>query len=411
MNRLRVLLTFGTRPEAVKMAPVVRECRRRSDRIETVVCTTGQHREMLDQVTDHFGISVDLDLELMLPDQSLAEITSQCLQGLDAALARYRPGCLIAQGDTTTVMAAALACFYRQIPFVHVEAGLRTGNLQAPWPEEFNRRAASMLATLHCAPTRRAADNLLAEGLPPASVHVTGNTVIDALLWTLSDRRGQTAPWPAKYAWLGRRRMVLVTGHRRENFGQGMRQICLAVATLADRFPDVEFVYPVHPNPHVRRPVERLLAGHPRIHVLPPTPYPEFVWLMDRATLILTDSGGVQEEALSLHKPVLVTRETTERPEALEAGASELVGTDADRIVARASALLLDRSGNPPRRIEANSYGPGPFGDGKAAARIVDLVLQQDWHCGAGGAGPGTCADSTPRQHVLPIRSHLAKTA
>ena len=406
MDRLRVLLTFGTRPEAIKMAPVVRECRRRSDRIETVVCLTGQHREMLDQVTDHFHIPVDLDLDLMLPDQSLSQITSRCLQGLDAALATYRPDCLIAQGDTTTVMAAAMASFYRQIPFVHVEAGLRTGNLQAPWPEEFNRRAASLLASLHCAPTRRAAENLLAEGVPPPMVHVTGNTVVDALLWTLSGRRGQTAPWPAKYAWLGRRRMVLITGHRRESFPQGMRQICQAIVTLADRFPDVEFVYPVHLNPQVRRPVERFLAGHPRIHLVPPAPYPEFVWLMDRATLILTDSGGVQEEALSLHKPVLVTRETTERPESLESGGAELVGTDARRIVAGVSSLLLDRSARASRRIATT-----PYGDGKAAVRIVDLVLQQGWQRATGAPQPDTCADSTPRQHVLPIRSHLARTA
>jgi len=389
MSRLRVLLTFGTRPEAIKMAPVVQECRRRSDCIETIVCVTGQHREMLDQVTDYFGIPVDLDLELMRPDQSLAEITSRCLQGLDAALAEYQPACLIAQGDTTTVMAAALAAFYRHVPLVHVEAGLRTGNLQAPWPEEFNRRAASLLASLHCAPTRRAADNLLAEGVPPQNVHVTGNTVIDALLWAVAKERGHDAPWREKYAALGRRRMVLITGHRRENFGEGMRQICLAIAALADRLADVEFVYPVHLNPNVRGPVGQLLAGHPRIHLVEPASYPEFVWLMDRATLILTDSGGVQEEAPSLGKPVLVMRETTERPEAVEVGAAELVGTDVDRIVTRASTLLMDPSAYASRQVTSS-----PYGDGKAAARIVDLVLHQGWHCG-----------------TLPIRSRLAKSA
>jgi UDP-N-acetylglucosamine 2-epimerase (non-hydrolysing) len=389
MSRLRVLLVFGTRPEAIKMAPLVAECRRRSDSIETIVCVTGQHRRLLDQVIDYFGIPVDLDLRLMRPDQSLAEIASRCLQGLDAALVTYQPGCVIAQGDTTTAMAAALAAFYRRIPLVHVEAGLRTGNLHAPWPEEFNRRAADLLALLHCAPSRRAADNLLAEGVPPERVHVTGNTVIDALLWTVAKERAPDAPWREKYAALGRRRMVLVTAHRRENLGEGMRQICRAVAVLADRFPDVEFVYPVHPNPNVRRPAKRLLAGRTRIHLVRPTPYGEFVWLMDRATLILTDSGGVQEEAVSLHKPVLVLRETTERGEALEAGAAELVGTNVERIVARASTLLLDWRTDAARRMAAN-----PYGDGKAAARIVDLVLRQGWH-----------------RRMLPICSGLARSA
>ncbi len=371
MDRLRVFLTFGTRPEAIKMAPVVHECRRRSDRIETIVCSTGQHREMLDQMTDYFGISVDRDLKLMAPDQSLAELTARCLRGLDEALQEYRPDCVIAQGDTTTVMAAALAAFYRHIPFVHVEAGLRTGDLKAPWPEECNRKVAGMLTALHCAPTQRAAENLLGEGVPPATVHVTGNTVIDALLWTLANERQRADAWQEEYAALGSRRMILITGHRRENFGPGMRRICRAITTLADRFPDIEFVYPMHPNPNVRRPVQEILANRPRIHLVPPASYPEFVWLMDRSTLILTDSGGVQEEAPTLRKPVLVMRETTERPEALEAGAVELVGTDVERIVQQASLLLQDPSAYAARQIATN-----PYGDGKSAPRIVDLVLQ-----------------------------------
>jgi UDP-N-acetylglucosamine 2-epimerase (non-hydrolysing) len=382
MAKLRTLLTFGTRPEAIKMAPVVHECRRRSDEIETVVCVTGQHRQMLDQVTTYFGIAADRDLELMTPNQTLADVTSRCLTGLDAALAEYQPDCVVAQGDTTTVMAAALAAFYRRVPFVHVEAGLRTGNLQAPWPEELNRRIASLVTALHCAPTSQAAQNLLREGVPANSVHVTGNTVIDALLWSVARERGESRPWREKYAVLGDRRMVLITGHRRENFGDGMEQICSAILTLARRFPEVEFVYPVHLNPNVREPVGRLLAGQTNIRLTEPAPYPEFVWLMDRSTLILTDSGGVQEEAPSLRKPVLVMRETTERPEAVEAGAVELVGTDVSRIVDCVSLLLRDKAAYASRQIDSN-----PYGDGRAAARIVDLMLQQGWQADSKPAG------------------------
>lgn len=374
MKKLRALLTFGTRPEAIKMAPVVHECRKLGDRIETIVCATGQHRQMLDQVTDYFGIEVDRDLDLMSPGQTLAEVTSRCLTGLDAVLAEYQPDCIVAQGDTTTVMAAALAAFYRRVPLVHVEAGLRTGDLQAPWPEEMNRRIASLATTLHCAPTERAEENLRAEGVSADAVRVTGNTVIDALLWTVARERGHDRPWAEKYAALGRRRMVLVTGHRRENFGDGMEKMCSAISVLARRFPDVEFLYPVHLNPNVREPVGRLLSGQANIRLCEPAPYPEFVWLMDRADVILTDSGGVQEEAPSLRKPVLVMRETTERPEAVEAGAVELVGTDVFRIVDRTSLLLTDRSAYSLHQIDRS-----PYGDGQAAPRIVDWMLEQAW--------------------------------
>ena len=344
MTKLKVLLTFGTRPEAIKMAPVIHCCRRHNEQIESIVCVTGQHRQMLDQVVDYFGIRIDRDLELMAANQTLADLTSRCLTGLDTVISEHRPDCIVAQGDTTTVMAAALAAFYRRVPFVHVEAGLRTGNLQAPWPEELNRRIAGMVTALHCAPTTRAAENLLREGVPADTVAVTGNTVIDALMWAVNRERDQRAPWPEKYAALGRRRMVLVTGHRRENFGDGMEQICRAILTLAKRFPEVEFVYPVHLNPNVREPVGRLLANCANIHLCDPAPYPEFVWLMDRSTLILTDSGGVQEEAPSLGKPVLVMRETTERPEAMQSGAVGLVGTDVRKIVEQVSLLLTDRA-------------------------------------------------------------------
>ena len=374
-------MTFGTRPEAIKMAPVVHECRRRSERIETIVCVTGQHRQMLDQVTTYFNIHVDRDLELMAPNQTLADLTARCLTGLDAAIAEYQPDCLVAQGDTTTVMAASLAAFYRRVPFVHVEAGLRTGNMMAPWPEELNRRIASLVTAVHCAPTERSAENLRNEGFSTDSIHVTGNTVIDALLWTVGRERGHGSPWPAKYAFLGQRPMVLVTGHRRENFGDGMEQMCNGILILARRFPDVEFLYPVHLNPNVREPVGRILAGQPNVRLCEPAPYPEFVWLMDRSTLILTDSGGVQEEAPSLRKPVLVMRETTERPEAMEAGAVELVGTDVFRIVDRVSVLLSDKGAYSLHQIDRN-----PYGDGLAAGRIVDLMLAQGWQKAAAPA-------------------------
>lgn len=356
------------------MAPVVHECLRRGDEVETIVCLTGQHREMLAQVTDYFGIKADLDLALMQPNQTLAELTARCITGVDGALTKYNPHCVLAQGDTTTVMAASLAAFYRRIPFVHVEAGLRTGNLLAPWPEELNRRIATLVTALHCAPTERSASNLRREGVPEATIHVTGNTVIDALLWAVQRERAGSRRWEDRYAMLGDRRMVLITGHRRENFGDGFQNICSAVATLADRFKEVEFVYPVHLNPNVQGPVYKILGDRKNIHLLEPLAYPEFVWLMDRSTVILTDSGGVQEEAPSLKKPILVMRETTERPEALDAGAVELVGTSITAIVDGVGKLLTDPKEYARRQIEVN-----PYGDGKAAGRIVELMLKQGW--------------------------------
>ncbi|MBW3540038.1 MAG: UDP-N-acetylglucosamine 2-epimerase (non-hydrolyzing) [Planctomycetes bacterium] len=370
MPRLRPLLIFGTRPEAIKMAPVIRECLRRSEAIEPVVCVTGQHREMLAQVTDYFGIAADEHLDVMAADQTLAGLTARCIERIDAAIARRRPGCVVAQGDTTTVMAASLAAFYRRLPFVHVEAGLRTGNLQSPWPEELNRRIAGLCATLHCAPTERARQNLLAEGTAAEDVCVTGNTVIDALLWTAGRERERGSKWRDRYACLGDRPLVLITGHRRENFGEGFRNICRAIAALADRFRETEFLYPVHLNPNVQRPVRELLSGRPNVRLEPPASYPEFVWLMDRSRLILTDSGGVQEEAPSLRKPVLVMRDTTERPEAVEAGAVELVGTSVKRIVASTTRLLTDEAEYARRQIDHN-----PYGDGRAAERIVERML------------------------------------
>jgi UDP-N-acetylglucosamine 2-epimerase (non-hydrolysing) len=350
------------------MAPVVRACLARQD-MSPIICVTGQHREMLQQVNDYFEIEPDIDLQLMQANQTLASLTARCVERMDEILAQHQPDCAVAQGDTTTVMATALAAFYRRIPFVHVEAGLRTGNLYAPWPEEMNRRVASIVANLHCAPTQRSADNLLREGVPKSTVHVTGNTVIDSLLWTVERERQNDATWQRQHEYMTDTRSVLITGHRRENFGGGFEDICAAIAQMAKQFPDVQFVYPVHLNPNVQKPVYNLLGALENVHLIPPVPYPEFVWLMDRCTLILTDSGGVQEEAPSLKKPVLVMRETTERPEAMDAGAVELVGTDVKKIVGRVSALLNSSE-------EYNRYiiQTNPYGDGHAAERIVDLL-------------------------------------
>ncbi len=375
MKPLRPLFVFGTRPEAIKMAPLVHACHNRAAEIEPVICVTGQHREMLAQVTDYFGIRHDIDLDVMQSNQTLASLTARCIERIDGVLAERQPQCVVAQGDTTTVMCAALAAFYRRVPFVHVEAGLRTGDIWSPFPEEMNRRVATLATALHCAPTERSRQNLLREGIADSTIHVTGNTVIDALLWAAARERTTGAGWTEKYSWLGDRRTVLITGHRRENFGGGFENICRAISELAGRFPNIAFVYPVHLNPNVQEPVRRILSDRNNVYLLPPAPYPEFVWLMDRSTLILTDSGGVQEEAPSLKKPILVMRDTTERPEALDAGAVELVGTNSSRIVEAVSRLLSDPIEYSRRQIEHN-----PYGDGHAAKRIVDLVLTQGWN-------------------------------
>ncbi|MGY6519974.1 MAG: non-hydrolyzing UDP-N-acetylglucosamine 2-epimerase [Lysobacteraceae bacterium] len=369
----RVLVVFGTRPEAIKMAPVV-QALGTVPGLEVRVAVTAQHRQMLDQVLALFGIQPDEDLDLMAPDQGLSTLFSRVLTGVDRLLVRHRPDLVLVHGDTTTTLAAALAAHHRRTAVGHVEAGLRTGDLMAPWPEEANRRLTAPLASLHFAPTARARDNLLSEGITPSGIHVTGNTVIDALLWSvgrirdddgLAARLDQSLPAPA-----AGRRTVLVTGHRRENFGRGFLGICEALRRIADR-GDTQVVYPVHLNPNVREPVMQRLGGHPRIALVEPLDYLPFVRLMSRADLILTDSGGIQEEAPSLGKPVLVMRDTTERPEALEAGTVELVGTDPDRIEAAAAGLLADAP-DAGARAAAN-----PFGDGRAAARIAGIVA--DW--------------------------------
>jgi len=372
VHRLRPLLIIGTRPEGIKMAPVVHQCQAREE-FDPIVCFTGQHREMLAQVSDYFNVQADIDLDLMLPNQTLAEITGRCIQAIDATIDRTEPDCVVAQGDTTTVMCASMAAFYRRLPFVHVEAGLRTYDLHSPWPEEFNRRVAGLTTTVHCAPTQRSADNLINEGVSPQNVHVTGNTVIDALMWTVERERNRSGHWCKKYPMLlENQRVVLITGHRRENFGEGFQSICRAILFLADRFRDVQFVYPVHLNPKVREPVYSLLGSQSNIHLVEPASYPEFVWLMDRSHLILTDSGGVQEEAPSLRKPVLVMRDTTERPEAVDAGAVQLVGTSEFRIIRSVIRLLSDANEYRLRQLDEN-----PYGDGRAAQRIVDVMLSK----------------------------------
>ena len=364
MSRTEIAVVVGTRPEAVKLAPVVLAlqsaawCRVR-------VVATAQHRQILDQILAYFGIRADVDLDLMRPDQSLADLSGRMIGQLDAALAALAPDVVLAQGDTTTVLVSALCCFYRDIAFGHVEAGLRTQLKRSPFPEEMNRRLVARLADLHFAPTAFAADNLRREAIDDAAIVTTGNTVIDALLWT-ADRVDA-----AKYLPGDGRRLLLVTAHRRESFGAPFEGICRALRSLADR-GDVELLYPVHPNPNVRGVVESTLAGHPAIRLVEPLDYPDFVAAMKASHLILTDSGGVQEEGPSLGKPVLVMRDDTERPEGIDGGTSLLVGTDPRMIVSEASRLLDD-----PRSHAAMAQRRNPFGDGHASTRIVAALCER----------------------------------
>ena len=372
MSNMRALLVIGTRPEAIKMAPIVHECRRRNGDVEPLVCFTGQHQEMLRQVTDYFGIEANFDLKTMSPGQSLAQLTARLLDGLDETIAACEPDYIVAQGDTTSVLVASLAAFYRRIPFVHVEAGLRTGNLAAPFPEEFNRRSASIATSMHCAPTEKAAEQLRREGVPEEAVRVTGNTVIDALLSTVERERNREDHWRKKHAWLGNRDAVLITAHRRENHGRGLEGVFKALTSLAAEFRSVAFVFPVHLNPCVQEAAHRLLGGIENVRLIEPLPYPEFVWLMDRAKLIISDSGGVQEEAPSLRRPVIALRESTERGEAVDVGAVQLVGCNPERLEAAVRRLLTDEEAY--RGMQTDK---SPFGDGHAAERIVDWLLEQ----------------------------------
>lgn len=369
---LRPFIVFGTRPEAIKLAPVVKECLNRPDQVAPIVCSTGQHREMLDQVLGYFEIQPDLDLGLMKPNQTLAGLTAGCVQAVDAAINQHNPDCVVVQGDTTTVMASAMAAFYHKLPVVHVEAGLRTGDILSPWPEEFNRRVAGIVTSLHCAPTQRSADALLNEGIPETNVRVTGNTVIDALLQTAERERADDSRWREMYPAATAESVVLITGHRRENFGQGLADTCGAISDLAKAHAQTQFIYPVHLNPKVKGPVHEMLGGIENVHLIPPADYPQFVWLMDQASVVLTDSGGVQEEAPSLRNRVLVTRDKTERPEAVDAGLAELVGTDRKLIVEKVSEAL-QQAGDNKGTVD---FAKNPYGDGFASKRIVDWMLE-----------------------------------
>jgi UDP-N-acetylglucosamine 2-epimerase (non-hydrolysing) len=371
----RVLITFGTRPEAIKMAPVVHELRK-SGLAETKVCVTAQHRHMLDQVLGLFTIKPDFDLDLMKPDQNLPDLTAGVLCGMRDLYNQWRPDLVLVQGDTTTTFAASLAAFYANIPVGHVEAGLRTGNKYAPWPEEINRSLTGILTHFHFAPTERARQNLLAEGVSPQSIVVTGNTVIDALreiVCRFQTDRQLTLALQQQFAYLNPdRRLILVTGHRRENFGLGFERICRALRKLAER-DDVEIIYPVHLNPNVQQPVRRILSGVNNIHLIEPQEYLPFTFLMQQSYLIITDSGGIQEEAPFLGKPVLLMRDTTERPEAVEAGTVKLVGTQAEKILDEANRLLKDREA-----YFGMARASNPFGDGFAAKRIIEF-LRLNW--------------------------------
>ena len=372
MDRLKVLTIVGTRPEAIKLAPVIMAIEGRPDRFISRVCATAQHREMLDQALSPFGIRPNYDLDIMRPSQSLAQVTARAVEGLDRVIAEERPAAVLVQGDTGTAFCGALAAYYHRVKVGHVEAGLRTGDKYAPFPEEINRRLVTRLADYHFAPTDHAGAKLLAEGVAADTVFVTGNTVIDALLW-MRDRVRQSPPaLPDGLAEaIAGGQLILVTGHRRESFGQGFENICRAIHDVAEACAEAVFVYPVHLNPNVREPVNRILRGHSRIHLIEPVPYPVFVWLMDRAEIVLTDSGGVQEEAPSLGKPVLVMRETTERPEGIEAGNAMLVGVQRERIAAELTNLL--------RHLEARAsmaQARNPYGDGLAAPRIVATLAQ-----------------------------------
>jgi UDP-N-acetylglucosamine 2-epimerase (non-hydrolysing) len=369
---LKVLSVFGTRPEAIKMAPLALALAE-DDRFESKVCVTAQHRQMLDQVLDLFELTPDYDLNIMQPGQDLNGVTTAILQGIKEVFEDFKPDIVLVHGDTATTFATALAAYYQQIPVAHVEAGLRTGNLYSPWPEEGNRKLTGALAALHFAPTENSRSNLLNEGIKPEFVHVTGNTVIDALLDVVKKLEASSSLKTAlenQFSFIrNAEKLILVTGHRRESFGGGFERICHALVDTAKAFPEVEIVYPVHLNPNVREPINRLLSGIDNIHLIEPLDYLPFVYLMNQSFIILTDSGGIQEEAPSLGKPVLVMRETTERPEAVEAGTVKLVGTERNAIAENLKLLLTDTAA-----YESMSFAHNPYGDGKACQRIIEVL-------------------------------------
>lgn len=379
------MLVFGTRPEAIKMAPLVKEFQKYPEKFETIVCVTGQHREMLDQVLHIFEIVPDYDLNIMKQGQDLYDVTARVLMGMRDVLKEAQPDVVLVHGDTTTSMAAALAAFYQQIPVGHVEAGLRTHNIYSPWPEEMNRQITGRIATYHFAPTPLSKQNLLAEGVKEEHIYVTGNTVIDAL-YMIVDKIKKNKELDTELEGLlkragydvnrlaGEKKLVLITGHRRENFGVGFIHMCTAIKDLTQKYPDVDFVYPMHLNPNVRKPIHEVfgedLSNLGNMFFIEPLEYLSFVYLMEKSSIVLTDSGGIQEEAPGLGKPVLVMRDTTERPEALEAGTVKLVGTNYDKIISEVSALLDNQ-----RNYEKMSKAVNPYGDGKACKRIVHALI------------------------------------
>jgi UDP-N-acetylglucosamine 2-epimerase (non-hydrolysing) len=379
IKRKKILLVFGTRPEAIKMAPLVHSLQAEPDIFDVKVCVTAQHREMLDQVLQIFAIQPDIDLNLMKVGQDLFDVTSSVLLGMRGVFAEQRPDAVLIHGDTTTTLATAMASFYAGVPVGHVEAGLRTHDVFAPFPEEFNRQVATKVARWHFAPTELSRDNLLTDGVPESAITVTGNTVIDALYWVLARIDAdealkvtliETLQALLPFAWQ-HQRFVLVTGHRRENFGDRFVQICEALRELSLRFGDVHFIFPVHLNPNIQQSVSFLLAGLPNVHLITPLDYKPFVYLLKHAHLVLTDSGGIQEEAPSLGKPVLVMRDVTERPEAVQAGTIELVGADKTRIIAGVLRLLEDEL-----HYQAMSRAHNPYGDGKACQKILNILKQ-----------------------------------
>lgn len=377
----KIMLIFGTRPEAIKMVPLVKEFQKHPDHFQTLVCVTGQHREMLDQVLRLFDIRPDYDLNIMKQGQDLYDVTARVLTGMRDVLKEVQPDVVLVHGDTTTSTASALAAFYQQIPVGHVEAGLRTHNIYSPWPEEMNRLITGRIATYHFSPTALSRQNLLEEGVKPASILVTGNTVIDALYRVVDkikedEALQKTLTEALKTAGyeIRNRRLVLITGHRRENFGEGFIQMCKAIKALAEKYPEVDFVYPMHLNPNVRKPIQEIFGASDlsNMFFIEPLNYLPFVYLMEKSTVVLTDSGGIQEEAPGLGKPVLVMRDTTERPEALEAGTVKLVGTDFDKIVTETSRLLDDLA-----YYEQMSQAVNPYGDGQACGRIVTFLTKR----------------------------------
>ena len=370
---MRVLAVFGTRPEAIKMAPLALALAD-DQHFEFKLCVTAQHRQMLDQVLDLFGLIPDFDLDIMATGQDLTDVTTSILQGMKKVFDRFTPDIVLVHGDTTTTLSTTLAAYYSQIPVGHIEAGLRTGNIYSPWPEEANRKLTGVLAALHFAPTETSRKNLVREGVDQARIHVTGNTVIDALLEVnarLDCNTKLQQQFRVQFSFLAEdQRVILVTGHRRESFGDGFERICKALVKTAKAFPEVNIVYPVHLNPNVREPVNLLLAGIGNIHLIEPLDYLPFVYLMNRAYIILTDSGGIQEEAPSLGKPVLVMRDTTERPEAVEAGTVKLIGTEVNTIVDNINRLLTDSDA-----YQSMSFAHNPYGDGQACSRIIQALI------------------------------------